>query len=264
MASTTEDQLYRRFLEVAGQQSTEMSDTRALLIDVIAQFQEVRASLPGVASGTQTQASKATTSTESKAAASGTDSGGSIAGTVASTIVKTGFGLAPLIAGLAGLFTGGEADAPPPLVKYAMPGGIQFQAAESNAKLGALDYDQMGLARSYSVLRADQSQKTPQGVDSQQGSVNADLAWSYSAPRAAQGQQAPQGVSANMDLARTYSLPRAAQGQQTPQGVASQHVTVNIQAMDARSFLDRSNDIALAVRDAMLNLNPINDVVNDL
>ena len=41
-------------------------------------------------------------------------------------------------------------------------------------------------------------------------------------------------------------------------------ITVNVQAMDARSFLDRSNDIALAVRDAMLNLNSINDVVNEL
>jgi hypothetical protein len=45
---------------------------------------------------------------------------------------------------------------------------------------------------------------------------------------------------------------------QTPQ------ITVNVQAMDARSFLDRSGDIAMAVRDAMLNLNSINDVVNDL
>ena len=41
-------------------------------------------------------------------------------------------------------------------------------------------------------------------------------------------------------------------------------ITVNVQAMDARSFLDRSSDIAAAVRDAMLNLNSINDVVNDL
>jgi hypothetical protein len=41
-------------------------------------------------------------------------------------------------------------------------------------------------------------------------------------------------------------------------------ITVNVQAMDARSFLDRSGDIAAAVRDAMLNLNSINDVVNDL
>jgi hypothetical protein len=43
-----------------------------------------------------------------------------------------------------------------------------------------------------------------------------------------------------------------------------QQVTVNIQAMDARSFLDRSNDIAAAVRDAMLNLNSLNDVIADL
>jgi ribosomal protein L30/L7E len=34
--------------------------------------------------------------------------------------------------------------------------------------------------------------------------------------------------------------------------------------MDARSFLDRSADIAAAVRYAMLNLNSINDVVSDL
>ena len=44
----------------------------------------------------------------------------------------------------------------------------------------------------------------------------------------------------------------------------AQQITVNIQAMDARSFLDRSSDIAAAVRDAMLNLNSINDVVSDL
>jgi hypothetical protein len=46
--------------------------------------------------------------------------------------------------------------------------------------------------------------------------------------------------------------------------VTGQQVTVNIQAMDARSFLDRSNDIAAAVRDAMLNLSSLNDVIADL
>jgi hypothetical protein len=48
-----------------------------------------------------------------------------------------------------------------------------------------------------------------------------------------------------------------------PQAAAPQ-ITVNVQAMDARSFLDRSSDIARAVRDAMLNLNAINDVVSEL
>jgi hypothetical protein len=41
-------------------------------------------------------------------------------------------------------------------------------------------------------------------------------------------------------------------------------ITVNVQAMDARSFLDRSSDIAAAVREAMLNLNSLNDVVSEL
>ncbi len=41
-------------------------------------------------------------------------------------------------------------------------------------------------------------------------------------------------------------------------------VTVNVQAMDSRSFMDHSFQIAQAVREAMLNLHPINDVVNEL
>jgi hypothetical protein len=41
-------------------------------------------------------------------------------------------------------------------------------------------------------------------------------------------------------------------------------VTVNVSAMDSQSFMDRSADIASAVRQAMLNLHPINDVVASL
>ena len=47
-------------------------------------------------------------------------------------------------------------------------------------------------------------------------------------------------------------------------GAPAPQITVNVQAMDSRSFLDHSSEIAQAVRDAMLNLNSINDVVNDL
>jgi hypothetical protein len=47
-------------------------------------------------------------------------------------------------------------------------------------------------------------------------------------------------------------------------GSPAHQITVNVQAMDARSFLDHSNDIAQAVRQAMLNLSSINDVVNEL
>ena len=41
-------------------------------------------------------------------------------------------------------------------------------------------------------------------------------------------------------------------------------VQIQVQAMDSRSFLDHSQEIARAVREAMLNMHSINDVVNDL
>jgi hypothetical protein len=49
-----------------------------------------------------------------------------------------------------------------------------------------------------------------------------------------------------------------------PQTTTTAHVTVNVNAMDSQSFMDRSADIASAVREAMLNLHPINDVVANL
>jgi hypothetical protein len=45
---------------------------------------------------------------------------------------------------------------------------------------------------------------------------------------------------------------------------ASTQVTVNVNAMDSQSFMDHSTDIANAVREAMLNMHPINGVVASL
>ena len=45
---------------------------------------------------------------------------------------------------------------------------------------------------------------------------------------------------------------------------AQPQITVQVQAMDSRSFLDHSQDIAQAVRDAMLNMHSINDVISDI
>jgi hypothetical protein len=45
---------------------------------------------------------------------------------------------------------------------------------------------------------------------------------------------------------------------------AAAPITVNVQTMDARSFLDNSDQIAQAVRGAMLNLSSINDIVSEL
>jgi hypothetical protein len=54
------------------------------------------------------------------------------------------------------------------------------------------------------------------------------------------------------------SAPRA-----VTNSVAASQITVQVQAMDSRSFLDHSNDIALAVRQAMLESSVLNDVVRE-
>lgn len=55
-------------------------------------------------------------------------------------------------------------------------------------------------------------------------------------------------------------LPRPA-GSNAPQ---PSQVTVNIQALDSRSFLDRSSDIADAVKQALLNSHSLSDVIGEL
>jgi hypothetical protein len=237
MASTAQEEVYRSFLAASGQQPPAIEDANAMLQDVVEQLRKVANSeaMPTATKQTATispqesaqQAAvigdanamlanviaqlgeiRSSTSTQVTAAKTPTpttpqDSGISV-GSVASTVLKSGFGLAPLIGGLVNLFSSGGAETPAPLVKYAMPTAIDFQAAQSNGRLGDLDYEQTGMART-----------------------------------------SAQGAGLNGSGA-------------TPQ------ITVNVQAMDARSFLDRSNDIALAVRDAMLNMNAINDVINEL
>jgi hypothetical protein len=45
---------------------------------------------------------------------------------------------------------------------------------------------------------------------------------------------------------------------------APTQVVVNVNALDSQSFMDRSSDIARAVRDAMLHMHPINDMIGEL
>jgi len=69
---------------------------------------------------------------------------------------------------------------------------------------------------------------------------------------------APTQVSNSNTSATTSSSGNNSQSNYSPQ------ITVNVSAMDSQSFMDRSNDIASAVREAMLNMHPINNVVADL
>jgi hypothetical protein len=226
MATTIQDELYNTFMQVQGQQASAISDVGITLADVLAQVQDLRAATPAPNVKSPTSSSSSSTSGSSAQTGGVEDTLSS----VASTVLKSGFGLAPLVSGLFSLFDGGDSSTPAPLVKYAMPASANFEAAESRSGVSGLDYDQSGAAR---VYRAGSTTGTTSMSTGEGASVAAAPIADSRAAATAEARQAPQ-------------------------------ITVNVQAMDARSFLDRSSDIALAVRDAMLNMNAINDVVNEL
>lgn len=297
MASTTQDRLYETFVAVSGQQDSNLNETldsgeeiAASLSETVKQLVELQGSNAAEASGSVStggtssgRASTAGTTSGSSAstagaASGGSDSGGGTAGggdasgssastqiasssastggtasgisasaqnangssdstasttggigstveSIATTVLESGMGMVPLIVGLLGLFGGGGTPAPPALVKYAMPDPIYFEGADTGSDTTGADYDQMGMPRAYGAA--------PNGV-SAQGS----------------GMATPGGSGSS--------------GSSTTSSPVAPQITVNVQAMDSQSFLDHSSEIAQAVRDAMLNSNAINDVVNDL
>jgi hypothetical protein len=70
--------------------------------------------------------------------------------------------------------------------------------------------------------------------------------------------------SSPASTATPIQAPAAKESVAAAQNAPAPHITVNVSAMDSQSFMDRSADIASAVREAMLNLHPINDVVANL
>jgi hypothetical protein len=254
MASATQDKLYETFAAVLGGQDSHPDGTldsgeevAASLSETVTRLAELQGSSAAQATVSGTPAADATagsgistagttsggsastagTSSGGNTSSAGTSSGGGItAESIATTVLESGMGMVPLIVGLLGLFGGGGTPAPPALVKYAMPDPIYFEGADTGSDAIGADYDQMGMPRAYSAA--------PGGA---------------SAP--ASGMAAPGGSGAS-------GVPSGPSSAPAPQ------ITVNVQAMDSRSFLDHSSEIAQAVRDAMLNLNSINDVVNDL
>ena len=158
-----------------------------------------------------------------------TNTGSSTASKVESAVTTylDGGGIVSLIPKLIGLFSRGSST-PPVLEKYAMPSSISFESADTGSGLSASDFDQMGAPRSYSSA-----------VDT------AEAAGGGTAANSSVGGQGG-GTSGSGGTAPA------------PQ------ISVTVQTMDAQSFLDNSEQIARAVRGAMLNLGSINDVVNEL
>jgi hypothetical protein len=253
MASATQDKLYETFVAVLGRQDShpdgtldsgeEIAGSLSETVTRLAELQKSSAAqatvsgtpAAGTAGGGSDFTAGATgggsTSDASATGASSTSNAGGTGGgitaeSIATTVLESGMGMVPLIVGLLGLFGGGGTPAPPALVKYAMPDPIYFEGADTGSDAIGADYDQMGMPRAYSAA--------PGGSGAPASGM------------AAPGSSGASGVPSG------------------PSGAPAPQITVNVQAMDSRSFLDHSSEIAQAVRDAMLNLNSINDVVNDL
>jgi hypothetical protein len=144
---------------------------------------------------------------------------------VAAAFLKTGLGTAPLAHLVAKLFGGGSPKPPPPLIKYAAPAPIRLERANWSAADGRPSFTEFDYGQSGALRAYDRRDWSAAGA---------------TAPAEAGG------ATASTSDARA------------PQ------ITVNVQAMDSRSFLDHSDDIARAVRDAMLNMHALNDVVSEL
>ncbi len=115
------------------------------------------------------------------------------------SILRSGFGLAPLAGLFAGLFRGDDRDEPPAFETFTAPAPLRLEAARTAG--GTL-------------------------------------------------QPIVRGAGGEARVVET-------------RGSAPQ-VVVNVSAMDSQSFLNRSHDIARAVRDAMLHMDPLNDVIGEL
>jgi len=70
------------------------------------------------------------------------------------------------------------------------------------------------------------------------------------------------GVSESGGAAFAVDNPQGGIPRAAPASVPTQ-ITVQVQAMDSKSFLDHSGDIAMAVRQAMLESSVLNDVVRE-
>jgi hypothetical protein len=166
----------------------------------------------------------------SRSSTSAGSSGGNGVGSAAASLFGGALGLVPLAATLYGLFDSKSTPAPV-FQKYQMPSPVSFEAATSGSGLANSDYGQMGLPRLF---------------DSSETAASSGAGGS-TAP-AMSG--SPAGVTSGASGSSAASA--------TPQ------INVNVQAMDAQSFMSYSGEIAKAVRDAMLNLSSINDVVSEL
>jgi hypothetical protein len=171
-----------------------------------------------------------TSAARSTPAQSGQQSAAASVGHAALRVLTSGFGLAPVVRGIMGLFGGGDPAPPPPLIRYALPPRLQISAANTRgtAPIELVDYSQEGAPR---VVRSDTEVRTARVAS-------------------------PPGEAETFGQGDSFGAETA--------GNASEEVPMPANTLDSRWIMDHSYDIARAVREAMLNMHSLNDVVADL
>jgi hypothetical protein len=150
----------------------------------------------------------------------------STAGGVADSLLSGGSLLSPIISGIMSLFgSGGSSAPPPPLTTFTMPPAVNVDATGGQMTSGQLAGSDYG---------------------------------SNGLPRA----QTTSDVTLEMMGGQLAGSEYGGNG--LPRVQTTSNVTVQVNAMDSRSFLDRSNDIATAVRQAILSSHSLNDVLSEL
>jgi len=198
---------------------------------------------------------------------------------ILSSIFGGGFGISPLISGIMKLFGGGsdqvETAAP---VEYEKPAAVDITGGYSRAsdnRIHALDYaagDKLRLMREAATEKSTASedwsgvaqallQSLPSSIGTGIPLATTVLEQLRQTATATPGWSASQTSSASTQTAWET---RPATGGSNGGGGAATQITVQVQAMDSRSFLDHSEEIAQAVRQAMLNSHGINDVITEL
>ncbi len=246
-----------------------------------------------------TEALQGNTSAQGKSSA-----GGVAGGVASSLLGGLGLGLlSPLISGIASLFGGGSST-PAPLPVYVPPPPVSINSAlypatpNATGPIAATGSATVSPAGS-AGQSAPQITAPVTAMDrlfagsSASGSSTSTSSTSTSVPfyvppstlnPATPYPVAPNGTTAYVppavaaiNASLNAATPNPATSSGTPAGAASSpapgaasqaasapQVTVNVNAMDSQSFMDRSTDIANAVREAMLNMHPINGVVASL
>jgi len=235
-----------------------------VLSGAAAELDRLRHASPQQAIATAENAATMTLRTQEKLNPSGTLRPASIL----SGIFGNAFGLSPLVSGILSLFGGPRKTEEAAAGEYEKPEPVHFSGGYSRAaddRIYAVDYAAGGRPRL--LLEAGE----PAAVTARPGE-EAELNRITGIPSQATALEqlrratiaADWGAYEQVGGASAVGAEARSNGGRGGLYGAPTQVMVQVQAMDSQSFLDHSEEIARAVRQAMLNSHGINDVITEL